>query len=185
MKKIKIQFIGTFIYYKLVNLDSIETDYFRSIAYRLGLTLEQAIIDPFFYHSLRLDKYQSYQDLNGVSYFGLDINSFHQIEVFVNGHKKQKFSYFDLNPENVLFPLYASSITFPIILNNQIVIRTKEKGTVKYTFQNQLEKPLDEIISFNLSKLEIEFLLSGIQLQEKKLTINRTDTVVIEQFVFT
>jgi hypothetical protein len=183
MKKIKIQFIGTFIKYKAINLDAIELEYFKAVANRIGIKLEEALIDPFFYHKLKLYKYQSFEDLNGISYFGLDVNSFHQIEVFVDGYKKQKFSYFDLNTENVLFPLYSSEITYLNILQNQLVIRTKEKGNINYAFQNYNEKAIDEIISFNLSKIEIELLLSGLHVEESKLSINRTDTLIIEQFV--
>lgn len=183
MNKIKIQFIGTFIKYKAIDLDAIELKYFRAVANRIGIKFKEALIDPFFYHKLKLDKYQSFEDLNGVCYFGLDVNSFHQIEVFVDGYKKQKFSHFDLNPENVLFPLYSSEINYPNIFQNQLVIRTREKGSINYAFQNNTEKPIDEIITFNLSKIENELLLSSLHLEEIKLSINRTDTVLIEQFV--
>lgn len=183
MQKIKIQFIGTFIKYKTIHLDTIELEYFKGVANRIGIKLEEALIDPFFYHKLKLDKYQSFEDLNGISYFGLDVNSFHQIEVFVDGYKKQKFSHFDLNPENVLFPLYSSEINYPNIFQNQLIIRTKEKGSINYSFQNITKKTIEEIISFNLSKIENEILLSGLHVEESKLSINRTDTVLIEQFV--
>lgn len=183
MKKIKIQFIGTFIKYKTIDLDAIELEYFRAVANRIGIKLEEALIDPFFYHKLKLDKYQRFEDLNGISYFGLDVNSFHQIEVFFDGYKKKKFSYFDLNPENVLFPLYSSEINYPNIIQNQLIIRTKEKGSINYSFQNITKKTIEEIISFNLTKIENEILLSGLQVEESKLSINRTDTVLIEQFV--
>jgi hypothetical protein len=185
MNKIKIQFIGTFIKYKVIDLDAIELEYFRAVANRIGIEFEEALIDPFFYHKLKLDKYQSNEDLNGIFYFGLDIDSFHQIEVFINGFKKQKFSYFDLNLENVLFPLYSSEITYPNILQNQLVIRTREKGSINYTFQNNTEKPIDEIITFNFFEIKNELLLCGLQVEESKLIINRTDTVIIEQFVIT
>lgn len=184
MNKIKIQFIGTFIKYKAIDLDAIELEYFRAVANRIGIKFKEALIDPFFYHKLKLDKYQSFEDLNGISYFGLDLNSFHQIEVFVDGYKKQKFSHFDLNPKNVLFPLYSSEISYPNIFQNQLLIRTKEKGSINYTFQNNTEKPIDEIITFNLYRIENEFLLSGAHVEENKIAINRTDTVQVEQFVF-
>lgn len=63
------------------------------------MTLEQAILVPFFYYKLRLEKYQNYEDVNVDSYYGFDINHFHQIEINEEGIKKQKY----LNPNNVLF----------------------------------------------------------------------------------
>lgn len=183
MKKIKIQFLGTFIYYKMVQLDSIEKDYFMSIANRLGYTLNEALVDPYFYHLLRLEKYQSFKDLKGASYFGLDIHSFHQIELFVNGLKKQKFNYFDLNPEIVLFPLYYTNVKYNEIQKNPLIIRTREKGCVNYVSQCSLETPIDEILAFTLLKTQSELLLSEVLVNKINLDINRSDTTIIEQFV--
>lgn len=185
MNKIKIQLIGTFYSCIAVELDAMEQTYFETIAKRMGVSLLEAIIDPYFYYLLRLEKYQSFEDLNGENYFGLNTNEFHQIELFVNGHKKQKFSYFDLNPENVLFPLYNINSFETPIFKNQLVIRTKEKGSINYTFQIQNSITIDEVITFNHLKIETYQLICGIQVEERKLAINRSDTVLIEQSVIT
>ena len=183
MRKIKLQFVGTFIYYKEIELNSMEQNYFDSIAKGIGLSLNEALIDPFFYYKLRLNKYQSYQDLNGKTYFGLDVNTFHQIEVFVDGNKKQKLTYYDLNPENVLFPLYPSviyNINKPI---NNLVIRTKEKGRVNFSFQDEFPIILEELISFELMQLDNNLLINNVMAKYAPLSINKSDTVIIEQFV--
>jgi hypothetical protein len=184
LKKIKIQLIGTFTSYIVVELDAMELVYFETIAKRLGVTLSDALIDPYFYYLLRLEKYQSYLDLEGSRYFGLDIHSFHQIELFVNGHKKQKFSYFDLNPENVLFPLYKTDIiSAQIFLESPILIRTKEKGSINFVMQYPLAVPMDEILSFTLFKTDNELLISKVNFAKNNLPINKSDTVIVEQFV--
>ena len=183
MKKIKIQLIGSFVYYKVVVLDTIELEYFSAVAKRMNCTLEMALIDPFFYHNLKLSKYQSYNDLNGKAFFGLDVTSYHQIEVFVDGHKKQKFSYFDLNPNNLLFPLYPSKIDFPILSKNEIIIRSKEKGSVNYVFTISEEQLLEEQVLFGLIELNNEFLISKVVTNNNPVLINRSDTVIIEQYV--
>ena len=184
MNKIKIQFIGTFNSCIAVELDAMEHTYFESVANGNGLSLNEALIDPFFYHKLRLNKYQSYQDLNGKHYFGLDVNSFHQIEVFVDGHKKQKFSYFDLNPENLLFPLYNTNIiSNQIFEENLFLIKTKEKGSINFVMQYPLAVPMDEILSFTFFKTDNELLLSEVNFAKNNLPINKSDTVIVEQFV--
>ena len=183
MKKIKIQFIGTFTSYFEVAIDAMEQEYFEAIANRLELSLVDALIDPYFYYVLRLDKYQSYQDLNGKTYFGLDVNTFHQIEVFVDGNKKQKLTYYDLNPENVLFPLYPSviyNINKPI---NNLVIRTKEKGRVNFSFQDEFPIILEKLISFELMQLDNNLLINDVIAKYAPLSISKSDTVIIEQFV--
>lgn len=184
MNKIKIQFIGTFNSCIAVELDAMEQTYFDTIAKRIGVPLSDALIDPYFYHILRLEKYQSYLDLKGSRYFGMDIHSFHQIEVFVDGHKKQKFSYFDLNPENVFFPLYNTNIiSAQIFLESPLLIRTKEKGSNNFVLQQPSSVPIEEILSFTLLKTDNELLLSEVNFAKNNLPINKSDTVIIEQFV--
>lgn len=160
-----------------------ELTYFESIAKRIGLPLNEALIDPLFYYKLRLEKYQSYRDLNGKCYFGLDVKSFYQIELFKVGLKKQKFSYFDLNPINVLFPLYPSVIYKIDKPTNNLVIRTKEKGRVAYSFQNEFTIVLDELISFELTQLNINLIFTNVNANHFPLSISKSDTFIIEQFV--
>ena len=183
MTKIKLQFVGTFIYYKEIELNSMEQNYFDSIAKGIGLSLNEALIDPFFYYKLRLNKYQSYLDLNGKSYFGLDVQSFHQIEVFVDGHKKQKFTYLDLNPENVLFPLYSSKIIHRNLKNNLTIIKKKEKGTISYSIINETSKELNELISFNLLFLKNDLFISDFLFNNEEINTSKTDTLITEQYV--
>jgi hypothetical protein len=184
MNKIKIQLIGTFNSCIAVELDAMEQTYFDTIAKRIGVPLSDALIDPYFYHILRLEKYQSYLDLKGSRYFGLDVNSFHQIEVFVDGHKKQKFSYFDLNPENLLFPLYNTNIiSNQIFEENLFLIKTKEMGSINFVMQYPLAVPMDEILSFTFFKTDNELLLSEVNFAKNNLPINKSDTVIVEQFV--
>lgn len=167
----------------MVVLDAIELEYFSAIAKRMNYTLEMALIDPFFYYNLKLSKYQSYNDLNGKVFFGLDVNTFHQIEVFVDGHKKQKFSYFDLNPNNLLFPLYPSKLDFPMLSINEIIIRSKEKGSVNYVFTITEEQLLEELVLFGLIEINNELLISNVMTNNNPVLINRNDTVIIEQYV--
>ena len=167
----------------MVVLDAIEFEYFSAIAKRMNYTFEMALIDPFFYHNLKLSKYQSYNDLNGKVFFGLDVNAFHQIEVFVDGHKKQKFSYFDLNPNNLLFPLYPSKLDFPILSINEIIIRSKEKGSVNYVFTITEEQLLEEQVLFGLIEINNELLISNVMTNNNPVLINRNDTIIIEQYI--
>lgn len=167
----------------MVVLDAIELEYFSAIAKRMNYTLEMALIDPFFYYNLKLSKYQSYNDLNGKVFFGLDVNAFHQIEVFVDGHKKQKFSYFDLNPNNLLFPLYPSKLDFTMFSINEIIIRSKEKGSINYVFTITEEQLLEELVLFGLIEINNELLISNVMTNNNPVFINRNDTVIIEQHV--
>ena len=101
------------------------------------MDLNEALLDPYFYFKLKLDKYQTYKDLNGITCFGLDINQFHQLEIFIDGQKKQKFNYNDLNSESVLFSLHEirkKSINTSDNLINAYHLFAKEKGLTYYIF---------------------------------------------------
>lgn len=186
MDSIKVQLIGTFHYYKIVDLTPIEFEYFTGIATSMGMLLEEALIDPFFYHKLHLENTQNYEDLRGTIFFGLDTNEFHQIEVFINGIKKQKFKYSDFNIATILFPLYSSftsTFTFP---HNKYLVQTKEKGSVNYFFElNEKEKALFDSIRFEIATTQQETnLVANIILDNLVLPIKRKDTLVIEQISF-
>ena len=105
MNKVNLQFIGTFHTFKKIELDKIEFEYFSNVAKRLKSTLQDAILDPYFYHHLKLEKYQSFQDLKGFEIIGMDTTDFHQIEIFIDGKRQRKFDYLELKAENTLFPL--------------------------------------------------------------------------------
>jgi hypothetical protein len=183
MKKIKIQLIGTFIYYKEVKLDAIEHDYFLSIANRIDMDLHEALLDPYFYFKLKLDKHQTYEDLNGISYFGLDINQFHQLEIFIDGQKKQKFNYNDLNSESVLFPLYGIRKKYLNTSNkliNSYHLFAKEKGLTNYTFYDE-EVDLENKLSFNVLSLNNDLLITSINFNNLALDYNKRDTIIIEK----
>jgi hypothetical protein len=90
----------------------------------------------------------------------------------VDGHNKQKFSYFDLNPENVLFPLYDTTILQDQIVHEcRLLIRTKEKGNVNFVLQYTTFAPLDEIVSFTLLKTDNNLLLSEVVVAKNNLLI--------------
>lgn len=175
--KIKIQLIGSFIYYKNIDLDNLEYTYFESIANRLQIPLKEALLDPYFYHLLRLEKYQSYQDLKGISYSGLDVKSFHQIELFVDGHKKQKFNYWEINPETILFPLYNSERKKVNLTENGLLIKWKEKGVI--SFKSEItDIPLDRIFSFKIIDCMEHTLISKISCNNEYLSVSKRDTVI-------
>ena len=62
---------------------------------------------------------------------------------------------------------------------NNLVIRTKEKGRVTYSFQGNSLKSLDDIISFELLSLDENLLLSNIIANQGILSLSKSDTVII------
>ncbi len=181
--KRKLQLIGTFIYYKEVELDAIEKEYFQTVANRINSPLKEAILDPYFYYNLRLNKFQSYQDLKGKVTFGLDTSSFHQIEIFINGNKNQKFTYSDLNPETIIFPLYKSIYNVIQVSNDLITIKVIEKGSINYIIEDDLNDGLHDDLYFNFSTINNDLIISNIIFKNNNLKINKFDSLIMQSYV--
>ncbi len=68
-------------------------------------------------------------------------------------------------------------------LLERLLIRTKEKGSVNFVLQYPASATLDELVSFTLLKTDNNLLLSEVVVAKNNLSINKRDTVIIEQFV--
>ena len=153
-----------------------ETIYFEQVAHRISLPLSQALRDPFFYHLLRLDKYQDFEDLNGKWSYTLDLSQFHQFELWSVEGKKQKFTLEDIHPDRTLFPLYStieSSFPNPV---GHLTLTVKEKGRALYNLKTPFNL-LEQQLSFSFcSQLQ---LLHTIYLNHQLLLPEKRDTVVV------
>lgn len=176
MTRTRLQLFGTFYLIKEVVLDPMETVYFEKVAQRCGQTLPDALLDPFFYHYLRLDKYQHLEDLKGNWHYALDGSQYHLIEVWGVGEKKQKFNLNELHPQRTLFPLYPTE-AYPLPdISTPLKITVKEKGRAMFHLN----------LSFEALETQLQFgycpqqnLIHTISLQNEKLVPHKRDTVVV------
>ena len=83
----------------------------------------------------------------------------------------------------MLFPLYPSVITTIDKPTNKFIIRTKEKGRVNFSFQNEFTIVLDELFTFELTQLNNNLIFTNVIAKHLPLNISKSDTVLIEQFV--
>ena len=176
MNTTRLQLFGTFYLIKEVVLDTMELVYFQKVADRISLTLPQAFLEPFFYHHLRLDKYQHYEDLKGDWFYALDISQFHQFEIWSVEGKKQKFNMEDVHPNRTLFPLYTSIDAAIPSKEYQFRLTVKEKGKALYKINTPFNL-LEQQLSFRFcSELK---LLHTIYLKNQIILPNKRDTLVV------
>ena len=149
MNKVNLQFIGTFHTFKKIELDKIEFEYFSNVAKRLKSTLQDAILDPYFYHHLKLEKYQSFQDLKGFEIIGMDTTDFHQIEIFIDGKRQRKFDYLELKFKDQYTKNFIDSLSFEMcrldkftvitsVFNNDMPFKLNKMDTV-VSYQNWIK----------------------------------------------
>lgn len=179
MNKVNLQFIGTFHTFKKIELDKIEFEYFSNVANRLKSSLQDAILDPYFYHHLKLEKYQSFQDLKGFEIIGMDTFNFHQIEIFIDGKRQRKFDYLELKAENTFFPLFPIRSKVVSFDKDTFLIHQIEKGTMK--FKDQYTKNFIDSLSFEMCRLDKFTVITSVFNNDISFKLNKMDTVVSYQ----
>jgi hypothetical protein len=170
MQSLKINIFGEQWTLNKVILNPIEQEYFDNIASRLKLPLHKALLDPFFYHHLKLTSIPSLNKLPSEKISGLLNSNKNQIEIWLDGKKISKLKFEELNQEQYLFPLYNSHKS--IIENTHkvgIYIEQKEIGFIgSYEFK---------IESFNLENLQFEVIELNSQLLLQNITYTNCKTI--------
>lgn len=182
-KKLKINVFGELWTLKKVALSPIEFEYFNSIATGMNLTLHQALIDPFFYPKLKLEKTQSFSDLKGNVISGITNHNSNQIEIWHEGHK-EKFWVTNLKNTS-LFPTYQ--VKFEHLnntLTNGIYIETMEFGKIG-SYEITLDSYKRENLEFCfLNYGETLLLQNKFQYNGKYLSKKKNDSVITRLFSF-
>lgn len=180
-RKLKINLFGEFWTLKKIELNPIELEYFSQIALRLKLPLYKALLDPFFYHYLKLNSIPSMDKLPSKHLGGLIGKSNHQIEVWFNGKKLQKVSISELDPNQYLFPLYNVKKT--IIKephHDGIYIEQKEMGFIGSFETSVIDFSMDDL-NFSLLEINNHLLLDNITHQKNKMVFKRKETLITHQ----
>lgn len=180
-QKLRINLFGEWWVLMKVELNPIELEYFTQIASRLKQPLHLAMLDPFFYHHLRLNSISSIDKLPTKKIGGLLYNSKHQIEIWFKGKKLQKVSISELDPNQYLFPLYnvkKTIITEPH--HDGIYIEQKEMGFIGSFETTVIDFSMDDL-NFSLLEINNHLLLDNITHQNTKMVFKRKETLITYQ----
>jgi hypothetical protein len=178
LQKLKINVFGELWSLKKVALTPIEFEYYESIASRTNQPLHEALLDPFFYPKLRLEKTTSFLDLKGEVISGITENTSNQIEIWYNG-KKEKIWVANLK-NSTLFPIYNVKLSEQeTTLSNGIYIETYEFGKIA-SCEILIDDFKKELLEFNFFKnnntllLQDSFKYNGKVLKKLKTDSNIT-----------
>jgi hypothetical protein len=178
MQKLKLNIFGQLWTLKKVALTPIELEYYGSIASRMNQPLHEALLDPFFYPKLRLEKMTSFLDLKGEVISGITENTSNQIEIWSNG-KKEKIWVANLK-NSTLFPIYNVKFSEQVTtLSNGIYIETYEFGKIA-SCEILIDDFKKELLEFNFFKnnntllLQNSFKYDGKTLKKVKTDSNFT-----------
>lgn len=178
-KKLIINVFGELWTLKKVDLSPIELDYYGSIATGMNSPLHEALIDPFFYPKLKLEKTQSFFDLKGTIISGITNHTSNQIEIWYDGIKEKIWV---ANLKNTtLFPTFQ--VKFETKENTQpkgFYIETYEFGKIG-SFEIALDSYERENLKFQFLNYGSSIFLQNNFIYNKiKLNLKKTDSYITQ-----
>lgn len=191
MDKVKITFYGIGCRIAVGKFCIEDLEKFHTAAKIFSCPLNEAIFDTAYFLELADRKYKRWFDLgNSLKLYGLLHNYQSSIEIRINGKKQRKIVSSDLIGDNLLFPLYQTTLTdigsFQQGEGNLTIVE-KEIGTVaNYLFETEnfsIEKLHFSIQSVNIRK-DLDFtLLTNLNYEGSELSARKkSDTLVKERF---
>lgn len=181
LSKLKINLYGENRVIRKVLLSEEDNFFFKKVADKMDQQMSQALVDPFFYYSLKNPQINSLEDLNCNYWDGLINNSKNQIEIWFQNKKIQKCKIDLLIDELLLFPLFQTSKTASINVSEPgLYIEQKEVGLVN-SFELMLEKFDINQLLFEISNFENTIHLSGFKYKDLTISKKRKDTIITYQ----
>ena len=181
MQSLKINLFGEQWTLNKVILNPIEQEYFDNIASRLKLPLYKALLDPFFYHHLKLALIPSLDKLPCEKISGLLNSNKNQIEIWLEGKKIRKLKFEELNQDQYLFPLYN---TYKSIIENThkagIYIEQKEIGFIR-SYEFKIESFKLENLQFILIDFNNNLLLQNVTYLNCNSVFKKKETLITYQ----
>ena len=156
----------------------------------LGASFQNSIFDPSFYDMLNKIWFNSWTDLgNQNKISGLLYDEQSIIEIRINSMQGRKINFKQLFNEEVLFPVFKTTIYKTEISCNQhntIIALEKEKGTIASykieCFDFSLEKLEFNVNKVHLINSSIFYILTNIFYDSRELKKIYSDTVVVERY---
>ncbi|CAM2981395.1 hypothetical protein [Flavobacterium frigoris] len=188
MPKLKINIFGEGIEVRQLQLDADIYAHWTEIASRKKRSLTDLLLDPFFYHQLKDNRFTSILDLDATVVSGVLDKPKNQIEFWFNRHKVLKLKPNELFNELVLFPLYQvdkNQLFNSNQLETGLYIMKKEIGLIS-CLEFEIATNLLQIDDFKFitTKFKNERFLSDIKYQNKHLNAVKNDTAITYQTSF-
>jgi hypothetical protein len=183
MVKLKILLFGESLKLKKVELTDSQKQDWNIIAAKMKITINEAILDPFFYHNLNNKKIKSLDYLDGECLEGLINNNKNQIEIWIDRKKVQKLKFNDLIDELLLFPLYRTKCRIKPMNESGIYTVQKEIGLVAH-YDIYIQKFDIDNLKFKLTLVNDILLIESVTYEDEDLKITKKDTVVVQQYTY-
>ena len=184
MDNLKITFFGIGCCIIKGNYEKETWTRFRNGAKTIKYSLEDAFFENTFYKEIK--EYNSWTDLGNVFKVSGLLNNYQSvIEIKINNKKKAKILFQELLNDELLFPLYQTTIN-EVNEKGNLTIVEKEIGTIAtYKFETNnfsLDKLQFTLKTVNITEELKYIVLTKIEYDRHELTSKKSDTLVRERF---
>jgi len=175
-----INLFGTGIRLWDCQIDKDQFDDMNTVRMKHNANWENLLFD---FDFLKHYGYNHWSDLSTKSpQIGFLLNPYNIIEIKHSGKLVLRFKSVDLDFNQVLFPLYQTTLIKKENIHHPNEVQLKliqfEKGLIaKYKYETEMFKI--EEVSFNLDKIHSDIFLDSISVNSIQLNISQDDTVVI------
>jgi hypothetical protein len=178
LKKLKINLYGESWTLKKFECSSADFNLCINVAEKMKLSLEEALLSPFFYYNLKLPNIPSLEYIPGKKISGLLNTASNQIEIWYNGIRLKKLNLSDFNQEDLLFPLYnVSKIEIDNKFEPGIYVEQIVFGLVA-SYEVTVENFNIKNLHFCLLELTDKTLLQKITYDNQELRLNKKDVLI-------
>lgn len=178
LKKLKINLYGESWTLKKFECSSDDFNLCINVAEKMRLSLEEALLSPFFYYNLKLPNIPSLEFLPGRKISGLLNTPLNQIEIWYNGIRLKKLNLTDFNQEDLLFPLYnVEKIEIDDNYDSGIYVEQKAFGLVA-SYETTAKSFNVENLHFRLLELTDKTLLQKITYDNQELRLKKKDVLI-------
>jgi hypothetical protein len=181
LKKLKINLYGESWTLKKFECSPADFDLCLKVADNMKLSIEEALLSPFFYYNLKLPNIPSLEFLPGRKISGLLNTPLNQIEIWYDGIRIKKLNLSDFNQEDLLFPIYnVEKFEIDNKFEPGIYIEQKAFGLVA-SYEVKVDSFNIENLRFRILELIDKTLLQKITYDNQELKIKKKDVLICYQ----
>ena len=182
MQTLKINLFGESWTLKKLECSPEDMDKCLIVAAKMKISIQEALLNPFFYYNLELPQIRSLENLPNKKISGLLNAPRNQIEVLLDGKRINKIHFADLVN---LFPIYKTASV--IIANSYspgIYVEQKAIGFIG-SYELIIDDFIPEDLQFNLIEFKGKQILLKPVYQNKNFKFKKKDTSINYQNSFT
>ena len=181
MQTLKINLFGEQWTLKKLECSAEEFEKCLKVADKMKISIQDALLNPFFYYNLQLPKIQSLEHLPNKKISGLLNSPKNQIEVLLDGKRINKIHFSDLL---TLFPIYnTTTINIDDNYSPGIYVEQKSIGFIG-SYELIIDAFLPEDLQFNIIEFKGRQILQKPGYQNNNFKFKKKDTSINYQNSF-